>query len=82
MQSSPVAAKKLTALKAYAKKNGMVVSKPVDGKVTLSAVWSETTGTFAIRNPRPPQPMSFRALSLLLATALGHVVLVNREHFR
>lgn len=46
MQSSPVAPKKLTALKAYAKKNGMVVSKPVEGKVTLSAVWSETNGTF------------------------------------
>ena len=46
MQSSPVAPKKLTALKAYAKKNGIVVSKPVEGKVTLSAVWSETNGTF------------------------------------
>ena len=46
MQSSPVAPKKLSALKTYAKKNGMVVSKPAGGKVTLSAVWSETNGTF------------------------------------
>lgn len=46
MQSSPVAVKKLTAFKAYAKKNGMVVAKADEGKVTVSATWSETDGTF------------------------------------
>lgn len=46
MQSSPVAVKKLPAFKTYAKKNGMVVAKADEGKVTVSALWSETDGTF------------------------------------
>ena len=46
MHSSPVAGKKLPALKAYAKKNGMKVAPAADGKVTISAIWSEEAGTF------------------------------------
>ena len=46
MQSSPVAVKKLPAFRTYAKKNGMVVTKADAGKVTVSALWSETDGTF------------------------------------
>lgn len=46
MQSSPVAPKKAHRPESLRQKNGIVVSKPVEGKVTLSAVWSETNGTF------------------------------------
>jgi hypothetical protein len=46
MQSSPVAVKKLPALKAYAKKNRMTVTKAEKGKVIISAIWSEADGTF------------------------------------
>jgi len=46
MQSSPVAVKQLPVFKAYAKKNGMKVTKAEGGKVLVSALWSEADNTF------------------------------------